>query len=170
MFEGKRSLNPLFFILLVFLFNFHNILSKYGNFIIFLFTELSKCHRLPNPSNFPLVWAPGSPHTWCYGSNSRVAFFFFWSGWVYKQQQPVAAQLHSDPCRYSLGWATSALSDNTRVRRGICDETGFVEQERLTWPRGAVSDAVASKLPVSVSSSPSRLSAKKTKRHIARKS
>lgn len=93
-------------------------------------------------------------------------FFFFWAGWVCKQQ-PVAAQLHSDPCRYSLGWAASALSDNTKVRRGICDETGFVEQERLTWPRVAVSDAVASKVPVSVSSSPLRLSAKKPPRDIS---
>lgn len=90
---------------------------------------------------------------------------------MYKQQQPVAAQQHSDPCGYSLGWATTALSDNTKVRRGICEETGFVEQERLTWSRVAVSDAVAAKVPVSVSSSPSHIpKKKKTQRHIARKS
>lgn len=157
-----------------FLFSQHSI--KIWQFHHFSFdralSKASQIIQIPpnNPPNSPLVWAPGSSHTCRYGSNSRVAlfcFFIFWSGWVYKQQQPVAAQQHSDPCGYLLAWATPALSDNTKVRRGICEETGFVEQERLTWPRVAVSDAVAAKVPVSVSSSPSHIPKKKNPRDIS---
>lgn len=173
MFDGTHSLNPLFKILFGFSVYFSQHSIKIWQFHHFSFHwALNKASQITKSTKFPSGLGSRFPsyNTCRYGSKSRVVFFFFWSGWVYKQQQPVAAQLHSDPCRYSLGWATSALSDNTKVRRGISEETGFVEQEYLTWPRVAVSEAVATKVPVSVSSSPSCLSAKKPQRHFARKS